>query len=327
MTYEEFLHKVENITEDTVSTVGYVATRIAPLWGPLVSGIAIVFAFYDGGGALLVARHIPYAYTIALTVGLFVAFSLEGLTITHMVLGDRVRSAIKRNAALSGILDITKADGNKRGLLWFTLVAILMLETVPAAAELYAGAIKPEVALFRMGLIVFPWLSRNAASAYSLLRLLDEVDDSESKSRAERRQRKIRDRLDEQEILAEYGRKRQLEDAKLTAKLEKVSVKSTVKPTENFTPSTSGEPVKFYSVDSENFTDQPVENFTPSKVDLRRQALLDLMAELDGKEIEALNKSALAKRLDVSRPTLLSDLAALQDSGKLSLNGHVRVRQ
>ncbi len=86
-------------------------------------------------------------------------------------------------------------------------------------------------------------------------------------------------------------------------------VKSAVKSTDDS--------VKFDSVDSENFT--------PSKVDTRRQSLLAMLKEIDGQSIDVLNKSALAKRLDVSRPTLLSDLAALESDGKLTLNGHVKV--
>lgn len=98
---------------------------------------------------------------------------------------------------------------------------------------------------------------------------------------------------------------------------------------ENFTPavkravkSTVKRTVKYDTIDSEDFTPAVSE-----KVDNRRLKLLEILQEIDGHDIADLNKSALAKRLDVSRPTLLSDLAALQNVGKLSLNGHVKVSQ
>lgn len=82
--------------------------------------------------------------------------------------------------------------------------------------------------------------------------------------------------------------------------------------------------VKF-TVDSVKFDSTDSVNNAPSKVDSRRQTLLEMLSEIDGHDIAELNKSALAKRLDVSRPTLISDITALQDAGQLTLNGHVRV--
>lgn len=99
-----------------------------------------------------------------------------------------------------------------------------------------------------------------------------------------------------------------------------------------FDSGVNGDSVKFDSVGGESFTPpqgetalQSVENPTGSKVDLRRENLLSLLEEIDGLGIEALNKSELARKLDVSRPTLLSDISALQSIGKLTLNGHVKV--
>jgi hypothetical protein len=89
----------------------------------------------------------------------------------------------------------------------------------------------------------------------------------------------------------------------------KSSVKSSVKST--------GESVKF---DTATTVDPE-----PTKIDSRRQTLLKMLEEIDGQGIDALNKSALAKRLDVSRPTLNTDLAALESIGKLTLNGHVKI--
>jgi len=114
---------------------------------------------------------------------------------------------------------------------------------------------------------------------------------------------------------AELERQRVMTDLRI--KEQKAAVKNSVKFTVNPTPATTEESVKFYSAENENFT--------PNKTESRRQTLLRLLEEIDGQSIEALNKSALAKRLDVSRPTLNTDLAALESVGKLTLNGHVKI--
>jgi len=65
---------------------------------------------------------------------------------------------------------------------------------------------------------------------------------------------------------------------------------------------------------------------TPLNAGERREILRNILhTEFDGKETGILNKSELARRLDISRPTLNSDLTALIESGELSMNGHIRV--
>lgn len=100
------------------------------------------------------------------------------------------------------------------------------------------------------------------------------------------------------------------------------SLTATVKPTvKRVKPA-----VKLDTVDATIDTADSVK-FTPTKVDSRRQTLLDMLEEIDGYSVDSVNKSALAKRLDVSRPTLLSDIAALQSDGRLTLNGHVKINK
>lgn len=82
--------------------------------------------------------------------------------------------------------------------------------------------------------------------------------------------------------------------------------------------------VKHDTIDSENITPE-IDSAVSAKVDSRRKMLLDMLGEIDGHPIDALNKSAIAKRLSVSRPTVIADIAALQSTGDLTLNGHVKV--
>lgn len=62
-----------------------------------------------------------------------------------------------------------------------------------------------------------------------------------------------------------------------------------------------------------------------SELTLRQSELLKLLSNLDGKPAETVNKSDLARKLGVSRPTLNKEFDALQSTGALTLNGHVKV--
>ncbi len=86
----------------------------------------------------------------------------------------------------------------------------------------------------------------------------------------------------------------------------KLTVKSAVK-------STVKEPVK------------PLQIGVKDDFTARQSALLALLSNLDGQPVDAVNKSELARQLNVSRPTLNREFEILQSSGKLALNGHVKV--
>ena len=57
----------------------------------------------------------------------------------------------------------------------------------------------------------------------------------------------------------------------------------------------------------------------------RQKELLQLLTAFDGQPAESVNKSDLARKLGVSRPTLNKEFDALQSTGALTLNGHVKV--
>lgn len=64
-----------------------------------------------------------------------------------------------------------------------------------------------------------------------------------------------------------------------------------------------------------------------AKVEARQSELLKiLIAEFDGADIAALNKTELGERLGATRQTIGKDLDALNVAGKIALNGHVTVK-
>lgn len=298
---ENFMLRVDTHTD----MVGQGLSKITPLMTQATSALTVGYASYEGVNMFFNAHWI-----IAVLVGLVAGVATEGIGFIAVDERDKAEAHNRRTADESQHIDMAKSHAYVYGSFVITLAIVAAFESVPAVIRFLDNEASLAEVLFRCGLLVFPFLSRLGANIFAFRSVRESVDTLAD----DQELRRLKLSLAKQELIA-----------KSQAKIEKVSTKPTVKVVENFTPSTSGEPVKFDSVDSENFTDQTTKNFTPSKVDLRRQALLDLLAELDGQESSVLNKSELSRRLDVSRPTLLADLAALQDAGKLMLNGHVRV--
>lgn len=301
---ENFMLRVDTHTD----MVGQGLSKITPLMTQATSALTVGYASYEGVNMFFNAHFI-----IAVLVGLVAGVATEGIGFIAVDERDKAEAHNRRTNDEAQHIDMTKAHAYVYGSFIITVAIVAAFESIPAVIRFWNNEASLAEVLFRCGLLVFPFLSRLGANIFAFRSVRESVDTLAD----DQELRRLKLSLAKQELIA-----------KSQAKIEKVTVKSSVKPTENFTPLTSGEPVKFDSVDSgenENFTPKPTENFTPSKTDLRRQALLELLAKLDGQESSALNKSELSRRLDVSRPTLLSDLTALQDSGKLTLNGHVRV--
>jgi len=281
--------------------VGIGLSDITPYMTQAISALTVGYASYEG-----VSRFFGAAEWLAITIGLVAGLATEGIGFIAVRERDKAEAHNRRTADPAQHVDMSKGNAYVTGSFVITMLIVAAFESVPSLFRYWNNeAVLAEV-LFRCGLLVFPFLSRLGAqlSAYRFVReSVDTLSDDQEL-------RRLKLRLAKEELIA-----------KSAAKVEKVTVKSFAKST----PSTSGETVKFNSADSENFTPKPAETFTPSKVDMRRENLLRMMEELDGLGIEALNKSELARKLDVSRPTLLGDIGALQDAGKLVLNGHIKV--
>lgn len=301
---ENFMLRVDTHTD----MIGQGLSKITPLMTQATSALTVGYAAYEGVNMFFNAH-----WTIAVLVGLVAGIATEGIGFIAVDERDKAEAHNRRTTDETQKIDMTKANAYVVGSFAITFLIVAAFESIPSVIRFWNADAPLAEMLFRCGLLVFPFLSRLGANLFAFRSVRESVDTLSD----DQELRRLKLQLAKDELIA-----------KSVAKIEKVSVKSTVKLPEKSTPSTSGEPVKFDSVDSaknENFTPKAPENFTPTKTDRRRQALLDLLAELDGQESSALNKSELSRRLDVSRPTLLADLTALQDAGKLTLNGHVRV--
>lgn len=62
-----------------------------------------------------------------------------------------------------------------------------------------------------------------------------------------------------------------------------------------------------------------------NRAEERQAALMAILADMNGQPATAVNITEIAKRLGATRPTIYSDIQALQDAGELSINGTINV--
>jgi hypothetical protein len=288
------------------SIVGQTLSDIAPLMTQAVSALTVGYATYEG-----VQKHFDAPWWLSIVVGVIAAIAVEAVGFVAVSERDKAQSHNQRTPDESLHMDLRKANGYVVGSFLVTVAIVATFESVPSLIRLWNGQAALGEVLFRCGLLVFPFLSRLGSNLFAFRSVREQVDHSEGDVEL----RDLELSLRKEEMRAKYA-----------AKVAKFTPKPTMPQVVNFTQPSSGRPVKFDSADSESFTPEESQDITAPKVLKRRATLLDILGEMDGQESDALNKSDLARRLNVSRPTLLSDIEALKDSGKLSLNGHIRVK-
>ena len=94
---------------------------------------------------------------------------------------------------------------------------------------------------------------------------------------------------------------------------------------------TSGESGKHFAENAPNLPAFGPQNLPSAnskrkamQADRQGKVLAALRDAYNGKPADDLNKTALAKQIGTTRPTLLKDLAALEESGQLSMNGVIK---
>lgn len=200
-----------------------------------------------------------------------------------------------------------------KNIAWVLAIYALIIEglmigykVLPAWVEWHTGAGDLSHAIQATVGILYPAFTIAGAFLFALHEYLGEVQGDMEYDKETIRERDRATWEDDREW------KRTEREARLAARAVKLSVKST------------GESGVKSSGRGEDFTP----DFTPAKAGDRRVILRDILAsEFDGKTTEELNKSALARRLSVTRPTINADLESLIATGELSLNGHVVVKK
>lgn len=279
--------------------VGQTLSDIAPVMTQAVSALTVGYATFEG-----VQHYFGAHWVLSIFIGIIAAIAVEAVGFVAVDERDKAEAHNRRTPDETQHVDTTKAQIYVASSFVVTIALVATFESAPAVVRWWGNEASLGEMLFRVGLLVFPFLSRLGANLFAFRSVREGVDHSAGDLEL----RDLELTLRKDELRAKYAAK----VAKYDAKAESVKpvVKSMTQPGVN----SSGEGV--------NFTP----DFTPGKGVDRRVILRKILAdEFDGKEAGILNKSELARRLDISRPTLNSDLAALIESGELSMNGHIRV--
>lgn len=283
--------------------VGQTLSDIAPVMTQAVSALTVGYATFEG-----VQHYFGTHWILSIFIGIIAAIAVEAVGFVAVDERDKAEAHNRRTPDKTQHVDTTKAQIYVASSFVVTIALVATFESAPAVVRWWGNEASLGEMLFRVGLLVFPFLSRLGANLFAFRSVREGVDHSA----ADLELRDLELSLRKDEMRAKYAAKVAKYDAK--AESVKPSVKSMTQPGVN----SSGEGV--------NFTPDFTPDFTLGKGVDRRVILRKILAdEFDGKETGFLNKSELARRLDISRPTLNSDLAALIESGELSMNGHIRV--
>lgn len=279
--------------------IGQTLSDIAPVMTQAVSALTVGYATFEG-----VQHYFGTHWLLSIFVGLIAAIAVEAVGFVAVDERDKAEAHNRRTPDKTQHVDTTKAQIYVASSFVVTIALVATFESVPAVVRWWGNEAALGEMLFRVGLLVFPFLSRLGANLFAFRSVREGVDHSA----ADLELRDLELSLRKDEMRAKYA-----------AKVARFDVKRGVKPSEAQAVNSSGETVKFTPDFTPDFT---------GKGEDRRGTLRKILAdEFDGKETDALNKSELARRLDCSRPTLNSDLAALIEGGELSMNGHIRVNK
>ena len=109
------------------------------------------------------------------------------------------------------------------------------------------------------------------------------------------------------------------ERVELTAQI--AALKSTIDALKNEVKTRQGT-----AKNADDFASKMAEGKRKKEAARQSELLKILIAEFDGADIAALNKTELGERLGATRQTIGKDLEALSVAGKIALNGHVTVK-
>lgn len=223
----DFCTAIEDVTDELTHTAGSVTTKIAPLLATFASGLSVLFAVWDGIGALLQSRVPDWAYWISFVIGLIIMLGLEGVSLASVFNTDRTKA-----------LNATRPDNQQLEegalpgwMLALTMLIVFCTEVAPTFARWVNSAVSTSDLVFAFGLLALPLLGRAGAVIFSNSRTLDGLDGAETKRQTQKDKRRQADldleikrrkaELELEQDKAEHAQKLELQREKEQAKLQK----------------------------------------------------------------------------------------------------------
>lgn len=297
-----FCEAIEDVTDELTHTAGAVTTKIAPLMATFASGLSVLFAVYDGIGALLEARIPEWAYWISAGIGVLVMLGLEGASLAAVFNLDRTRAL---NAARPDDQQVDEGS-LPAWMLVLTMFIVFCTEVAPTTARWVNGLVSTSNLVFAFGLLALPLLGRAGAVIFSNSRTLDGLDGADDKRQSKKEKRRLAD-LD-LEIKREEAKQRlaqqQAEHAQKLELQRMKSVNRAVNGVVNTPPETPG--------------NTPVDTVNTGEIDT--QKLLEFYRE---NPASSLRKTGTA--FGVSHTQISKVLKRLEGEGLVSVNGVVKV--
>ncbi|MEZ4678896.1 MAG: hypothetical protein R2932_32230 [Caldilineaceae bacterium] len=316
-TYREWLTEALNGVEFTVeslsSTAGRVMTAATPFLAGFGSAAAITFAFAEQSHSMFDLIWPGVA------LGIVLGGAVEGMNIASVYNRDRAYAHNRRTDDAAKRVSTSVGDTIVRYSILVTFGIVFALETVPSAYAWYIGEMAAMHALFRICLIILPFMSRIGAMLYAFVAEINAVDTyaREAKRISERQEAEddLIAELDRQRIIDEYNRQKAVEDANAAANVRKAENRSVGRSRSKAPDSTMSASVTTGKSDKISESDNVrSDNQSDNQSDNRRQHVLDILTEhmsLGATEIHRL----IGGDEVCTRSTLYEDLKALAKDG------------
>lgn len=314
MTYRNIVESFADNAEFTIDkinlTTGNIIFRAAPLLAPAPSAIAIYNSLSPSWG---------------IVAALILAAVVEGLGYAAAETALRVWYL---NRAI-GKIQIRQWIPNALFIIYFVaaLATIFGFETLPAIMSNMDGTITRSELAAHVAPLVYPFLTVVGAGLYGIKSLLGEGErELDRREQIQEESKNFTYERERAEWELEMERKRAMQELALEkerkahdAKLESERLKLESKLSKDASGVANGVSGNVASSVA-NAGNQPSDT-----VGMRQKKVLHMLQNIDTPD--QINKSQMAEELGVSRHTIIRDIKALEESGKLSLNGHVVIKQ
>jgi len=153
--------------------IGQTLSDIAPVMTQAVSALTVGYATFEG-----VQHYFGTHWLLSIFVGLIAAIAVEAVGFVAVDERDKAEAHNRRTPDKTQHVDTTKAQIYVASSFVVTIALVATFESVPAVVRWWGNEAALGEMLFRVGLLVFPFLSRLGANLFAFRSVREGVDHS-----------------------------------------------------------------------------------------------------------------------------------------------------
>lgn len=153
--------------------VGQTLSDIAPVMTQAVSALTVGYATFEG-----VQHYFGTHWLLSILIGIIAAIAVEAVGFVAVDERDKAEAHNRRTPDKTQHVDTTKAQIYVASSFVVTIALVATFESAPAVVRWWGNEASLGEMLFRVGLLVFPFLSRLGANLFAFRSVREGVDHS-----------------------------------------------------------------------------------------------------------------------------------------------------